>query len=94
MLGKVFFYHLKLSEDPTNIEDEKVDVSFGIVKHKQASKSEEKERRKATTALSDTANGGRGSDKQGYLTHRVVINMNVEGVVHFISVEKDLVAKL
>ncbi|KAF7123103.1 hypothetical protein RHSIM_Rhsim12G0075900 [Rhododendron simsii] len=30
------------SEDPTNIEDGKVDVSFRVVKHKQASKSDEK----------------------------------------------------
>ncbi|KAI8527525.1 hypothetical protein RHMOL_Rhmol12G0082600 [Rhododendron molle] len=56
-------------EDPMNIEDGKVDVSFGVVKHKQALKSEEKSF--ATTALSDTADGGRGSDKQMYLMFRV-----------------------
>ncbi|XP_058190726.1 uncharacterized protein LOC131307963 isoform X4 [Rhododendron vialii] len=58
----------KENKDPTNTEDEKGDVSSEVVKHKQASKSEDKvesaKPRKVTTALSGTTTGGIGSDKQ------------------------------
>ncbi|GFY94408.1 RNA-binding (RRM/RBD/RNP motifs) family protein [Actinidia rufa] len=53
-----------LSDDLTKTENDKADLSSAIVKQKQASKSQETESSKTTSALSDTADGARGSEKQ------------------------------
>ncbi|GFY94414.1 RNA-binding (RRM/RBD/RNP motifs) family protein [Actinidia rufa] len=46
------------------LRNDKADLSSAIVKQKQASKSQETESSKTTSALSDTADGARGSEKQ------------------------------
>ncbi|GFY94411.1 hypothetical protein Acr_09g0008570 [Actinidia rufa] len=55
-----------LSDDLTKTENDKADLSSAVVKQKRTSKSQETESSKTTSALSDTADGARGSEKQRY----------------------------